>query len=325
MMQRRRIAAATATWLIVSLVSGCAAYRADASEPAVTLEQHLEHRGHWLRGEGVEVFVAVEPAFRLLSLRRPGQPTLTAQPPLPEVGLRLAYMEPEQNEDSFDPGTQPAQVRQSSEQSIDLELQASGKTQTQYAVRVDVDPDRPALRLQFRLKNLASSPRRYAAWSVIALPSVGQVVVPYAQRDFGRRRMVLPPWSIQPQANLHTGRSALAMDLDHDMSGRAFKLGLGSDAGWIGYRLGTAALLAHVPCDPAGEYPEGDANLTIFQMNADEKDWAEIEHLSPLTDIGPGDELVMRQSVWLLDLPDQSPMSPDALRQAMLDAWPESP
>lgn len=320
---------------LMMIIASCTAVSNDSAQPmgqktaalsaSPSYESFLGFQGLWLRTESMCIFVGVEPAFRLLGFRRADQVSLWAEPPVAESGLRLAYMEPEQKPGSFHPGQQPARIISFSDRRALVELAPSSVTKTQYTVHVELDRDRSSIHLQFRLKNLDQTTRRFAAWSVIALPSVGQIIVPYGQTLHDRRRMVLPPWSTQPQANLTMGHHALAMDLDHDMTGSAFKLGLDTDAGWAGYRLGRQVLLSCSAYDPNAEYPEGDANVTIFQMNADAKDWAEIEHVSPLTEVPPAGEVVLNQTVWLLEIPVSDPLGPDALREAIHRAWPGNP
>lgn len=284
---------------------------------AVVLQDHDGYEGRWLTNEHAEVFVAIEPKFRLLSLRKRGQASLMARSSEPHAGVRLAYMEPRQSKDSFDPGEQPGRLVACETSHAIAELQPSDQTQTRYRVEVSLADDAPRLSIALRLENLSDTTRAYAPWLLTSFPRTGRIIVPYGEEPRALRRLALPFWSRLPQQGLRWGFDALMMNLDEPLSGRAFKMGLATDSAWAAYQNGSRVLLSESPRIDHARYPEGNANLTLFQMDADGDAWAEIEHVGALVEIAPGDAAMLEVSLSLLVVED-SVDDPDEMRLMIL-------
>ena len=283
----------------------------------MVLQNHDGYKGRWLTNEHAEVFVAIEPKFRLLGFCKRDRASLMAGSSEPHAGVRLAYMEPRQSEDSFDPGEQPGRLIACETSHAIVELQPSDPTQTRYRVEVSLADDAPRLSIALRLENLSDVTRAYAPWLLTSFPRTGRIIVSYGKEPRAFRRLALPFWSRLPQPGLRWGFDALMMDLDDPLIGRAFKMGLVTDPGWAAYQNGSGVLLSESPRVDHAQYPEGNANLTLFQMDADGDAWAEIEHVGVLAEIAPGDAAVLEVSLSLLIVDDLMD-DPDEMRLTIL-------
>ncbi len=309
-MTRRSIAASL--WAALTLFVSVGPIRADG--PA--LDRHDGYEGRWVRTPHAQAFIAVRPRFRVLALSRPGEPSLMADAAHPEYGVRLAYMEPTQIDDSFDPGNQPGRFIESTPSSATVQLAASAAAELRYTVHVALDERLPRLRLRYRLENLSDRPRRYAAWSLTSFEPNGRIVALFGAEARPLRRIALPWWTRMPQPGYAFGRRTLAVDCGRPLNGTACKIGLASDTGWVAMVRHGRALVSAAAYDPHAAYPEGGANITIFQMDKPDRRWCEMEQVSPLTDADPGAAVELTETLTLIDLAN-TPAEPDALGEAI--------
>ena len=278
-------------------------------------EEHDGHRGLWLRTQAAQVFVAVQPTFRVLSFSRPGERSLMADRNEPEQGLRLAFMEPEQIKASFDVGNQPAEVLERTERTVRVRLAPAAGLR--YEVTLALQSDRPRLTLEYRLENVDVRQRRIACWSVIGFPTNGSIVAPFGKAPKARRRLVLSWWTRWPQPGIRFGRDALVADTTVVIEGNAYKVGIVNDAGWAAFvSQDERALVTRATFDAAAEYPEGGANISFFQSrDADGRTRCEVEQMGSLMQIEPGEAATLTETLDLIELPKQSrDATPDELR-----------
>lgn len=276
-----------------------------------TVETYDGYQGAWLRTDAAEVFVATEPHFRVLAFRRIGRPSLMADANVAEQGIRLAFMEPEQVPPSFDVGNQPAAFLDRTQRTARVQL--SPAAGLRYTVELELADDSPLLRLGYVLENVGDAERRIACWSVISFARDGTMIAPFGTRPRSRRQIVLPWWTRWPQPGVTFGRDALAIDCSAELDGNAYKVGLRTDCGWAAFVRGDQALISTTPFDPAGEYPEGGANITLFHSTG-QRIWCETEQVGTLQTIRPGEAARLSETLRLVDLPQPVAAEPDALR-----------
>lgn len=281
------------------------------------LAAHEGYRGLWLRSQAVEAFVALEPQFRVLSIRPPGDASLMAAQGSPHQGLRLAFMEPEQVPASFDVSNVPGKLIESSDTAARVQLQPAAGLR--YAVSLSLHESLPQIQLTYELTNVSEIPRRVAPWSVIAYARDGRIVIPFGDQPRARRRIVLPWWGEWPQPGVHIGRNALLSDASALMAGQAYKIGVITDAGWVAFVRGERCLLSHVAFQADQAYPEDGANITTFHLDDGEKSWCETEQVGPLQLLQPGESAVMTETIRCLTIALPDDLSPDSLR-ASIDA-----
>lgn len=281
---------ARATWLLVLLCSTCVAQ---------DFVEHDGFRGMWVRSDAIEAFVAVEPKFRILAIRKPGTESLLADAKIDEPGIRLAFMGPDQVKTSFDVG------RTAAEPVGPGRFRLKPADGLQYTVTLNPDADQPKLAIVYELKNVGDQPRTIGVWSVTSFPCDGVVSIPTAQQRRARRRVVMSWWSRYPIPGLVFGRDAMRFDTAGTREPGVMKIGLITDAGWAAFVRGRQAILTRVPFDPAGQYPEDGPNITVFQGINPEGSRAEIEQMSPLKRLLPAETVSMTETFELLDLPEK--------------------
>jgi hypothetical protein len=270
---------------------------ARARLPRAPLDEHDGFRGAWLRTPSAEVFVAVEPRFRVLAFARPGRPSLMADVRVAEQGTRLAFMGPDQVKGSFDVGNVPADFVDRTASTARVRLAPAAGLR--YDVTLALDADRPRLRLDYALENVAAERRTVACWSVtsFARGDGGAVVVPFGAEPRARRRLVLPWWTRWPQPNVRVGRDAIRADVTGPVAGGAYKDGLITDAGWIAFARGGEALVSSAPFDASADYAEDGANVTFFESDDPKRTWCEIEQVGPLRDLPPGESARLSETL----------------------------
>ena len=303
------------------LIAGCAGpHDAPGHANVAALVEHDGYTGRWLRNERSEVFVAVKPEFRLLSFGFIGERSPMAGAGDARQGWRLACMQPGQTPTSFAPGNQPARFTALASRQATVRLKASEQTHTRYTVQLTLDAREPRLRVIAMLQNTGERARRFAAWSLTSFPRRGRLIAPFGRAPRSRRRLVYPFWTQLPQPGVTFGLNAMTVNLDALLRGRAFKVGLISDAGWIAHQRGDTVLLSHAPRHDRADYPEGNANATLFQQHTQDDAWAELEQVGPLRRIAPGRSAVLTETLHLLRL-ERRDAGPDKLRQRIEAAW----
>lgn len=185
----------------------------------------------------------------------------------------------------------------------------------QKTIEVSLDANEPRLHLASHIRNIADHPLTYAAWSLAVMRPGGRAFVPL---DVGpleafdaTRRLLL--WSYAEFSDPRYRFGDRLVQIDHrqvrpappGQAGRRddeSKIGVDSAQGWAAYLLDRTLFLKRFPHDPTGQYPDGGATMEIYSS----AEFLEVEQLSPLTTIAPGEEIVFPEDWWVftpVDLP----------------------
>jgi Domain of unknown function (DUF4380) len=178
----------------------------------------------------------------------------------------------------------------------------------QKVVEVSLAADAPRLRVVSHVRNISDRPLTYAAWSLSVMRPGGRAFVPldvgpleafdatralrlwsYAEFSdpryrFGDRLVQIDQTAVQRVPGDHGERR-------DDES----KIGVDSAQGWAAYLLDRTLYMKRFPHDPAGRYPDGGATIEIYSS----AEFLEVENLSPLTTIQPGEEIVYPEDWWV--------------------------
>jgi hypothetical protein len=178
----------------------------------------------------------------------------------------------------------------------------------QKVIEVSLDPQQPRLHLVSHIRNIADHPVTYAAWSLSVMRPGGRAFAPldvgpldafdatrglrlwsYAKFSdpryrFGDRLAQVDQSKIGPVPTGATGRRS-------DES----KVAVDSTQGWAAYLVGGTLYLKRFPHDATGTYPDGGSTIEIYSSG----EFLEVEQLSPLTTLKPGQELVFPEDWWL--------------------------
>lgn len=203
-------------------------------------------------------------------------------------------------------------------------LRVSGPPQAaagiQKVIDVTLDPAAPRLQLISHIRNISDHPLTYAAWSLSVMRPGGRALVPldvgplesfdavrklllwsYAEVGdpryrFGDRLVQIDQSAVRSAPSGQTGRR-------DDES----KIGVDSAQGWAAYLVDGTLYLKRFPHDVAGAYPDSGATIEIYSS----AEFLEVEQLSPLTTIKPGEEIVFPEDWWVFGdvtvSPDEQP------------------
>jgi hypothetical protein len=178
----------------------------------------------------------------------------------------------------------------------------------QKIIEISLDAQQPRLHLVSRIRNIGPTPLTYAAWSLSVMRPGGRALVPLdvgPLEAFDAKRALLL-WSYAEFADPRYRFGDRLVQVDHSavrpapqgQSGRRddeSKIGVDSAQGWAGYLLDRTLYLKRFPHQAGAPYPDGGATIEIYSS----AEFLEVENLSPLTTIKPGEEIVYPEDWWV--------------------------
>jgi len=177
----------------------------------------------------------------------------------------------------------------------DSEIRLTGApihaTGTQFVTDLKLFPHSSRVRLRQRIRNVSEEPVRWglsdvtqlATQAIVAFPRNSNSRFPDGVRFWRSSYRDLPQWQIEPRM--------VAVRTPSEQG----KIGADSDAGWISYRTDDIVYVKTFSHDPTAEYPDEGCTLEVYTC----PDYVQVEVLSPLYDLQPGDERVFTEE-WSL-------------------------
>jgi hypothetical protein len=179
----------------------------------------------------------------------------------------------------------------------------------QKVIEVSLDPTEPRLHVVSHIRNIGAQPLTYAAWSLSVMRPGGRAFAPI---DVGpldafdaTRKLLLWSYTEFSDPRYRFGDRLIQVDQSKvraapaGQSGRRddeSKIGVDSAQGWVAYLLDGTLYLKRFAHDRGGHYPDGGATIEIYSS----AEFLEVEQLSPLTTITPGEEIVFPEDWWVL-------------------------
>jgi hypothetical protein len=249
---------------------------------------------------------------RIVGLSYRGSPNLLAdvydiswQTPrgdfFPLGGHRL-WTSPESPETTYIPDGSGLQVRASTD---GVELTWDGPY-VRKQVRVELDAQRPALRVIHTITNTAAGTVQLAPWVITMFRQGGTAVLPQPVGNsdpYGLlANRLLALW---PYTRINDPRLVLRDDfiLVHaEAALPPVKLGYASTAGWLAYWRDGILFRKSFDLHPDEVYPDGGCNTEVYCNDRA----VELESLGPLSTLAPGDETSLTETWELfstLDVP----------------------
>jgi hypothetical protein len=289
------------------------------STPRATITRE-DYRGwpdsYRLTNGRIEAVVLTAIGPRIIELRAPGGPNLFHVRDAEAGGRGEAewvfrggwrlWIAPEKRETTYalDNGPCTAEV-------VDTTLRVTGPPQPaagiQKVIEVSLDPERPRLHLVSHIRNISDHPLTYAAWSLSVMRPGGRAFVPLdvgSLTAFDATRKLLL-WSYAEFADPRYRFGDRLIEIDQAKvqpapgpSGRRddeSKIGVDSAQGWAAYLLDGALYLKRFPHIAGATYPDGGATVEIYSS----AEFLEVEQLSPLTTLPPGEEIIFPEDWWL--------------------------
>lgn len=171
------------------------------------------------------------------------------------------------------------------------------------------------------IRNLGEDTRDVAAWALTVMSPGGTVIIPQPARQ-GRltpaRSMTLWDYTDLGDPRWSFGKMWIQLRAEDQLQGRQ-KIGLGNEAGWLGYLHGTTMFAKVFPWSGSWEqYPDFGSNCEVYSDGG----FVELESLGPQQLLAPGAEIVHAE-VWLLyrnvDAGDSEESLTEALKQHISD------
>lgn len=242
-------------------------------------------------------------------------------------GWRL-WVAPEQKETTYEPDNQRCTIEELKNGGVRVTGPVQRGAGIQKSVEIALVPNEARARIVSRIKNIGAQPLNYAAWSLSVMRPGGRALAPIDVGDpsafFDTRSLIL--WSYTKFADPRYSFGDRLVQVDQakvqpspaGVAGRRpdeSKIGVDTWQGWAGYLRGDVLYLKRFPHEPGGAYADGGATVEIYSS----AEFIEVENLSPLVTLKPGDEIVYPEEWSLFSGASIAPDEPGALRD--LDKW----
>jgi hypothetical protein len=287
--------------------------------PTVTREDYRGWPDSYRLANGqIEAVVVTAIGPRIVDLRAAGGPNLfhvrdaeaggRGEPEWVFRGGWRLWIAPEKRETTYALDNAPCAAEVIGGTTLRVTGPAQPAAGIQKVIDVTLDPGAPRLRLVSHIRNITDRPLTYAAWSLSVMRPGGRAFVPLdvgALAAFDATRM-LRLWSYAELGDPRYRFGHRLVQIDQGtvrpappgQSGRRddeSKIGVDSAQGWAAYLLDRTLYLKRFPHDPAGTYPDGGATIEIYSS----AEFLEVEQLSPLTIIQPGEAIVFPEDWWV--------------------------
>lgn len=208
-------------------------------------------------------------------------------------GHRL-WTSPERIPRTTYPDNEPVSWEKTGDSGIVLKSAPERWTQVVKSIEVQLDPDRPEVRLIHRVTNAGAWPIRFAPWALSVMSAGGRSVVPLTGPDTGplpNRRLVLWPYSRPNDPRISFTEEALIADQGEGPS--PYKMGINNEAGWAAFsNYGDTFIKRYKPV-PGGTYPDFGVSFELYTNSL----MTELETLGELQEVESG-ETVSHEETW---------------------------
>jgi hypothetical protein len=309
--------------MLIMLCSGGSPVAAAATPSMKTTQITTEDFGGWpntyrLSNGVIEARVVTDVGPRIIDVTPAGGENLFHVRPAERGGRNEAewtfrggwrlWIAPEKRETTYALDNSPCQTEIVSPTTIRVTAPPQPSAGIQKQVHVTLNPGESRLRILSRLTNISDHPLTYAAWSLPVMRPGGRAFVPL---DVGSltafdatRKLIL--WSYTELADPRYRFGDRLVEIDHTkvaappagQSGRRddeSKIGVDSAQGWAAYLLDRTLFLKRFPHDATAPYPDGGSTIEIYSSH----EFLELEHLGPLTTIGPGQSMTFPEDWWI--------------------------
>lgn len=182
---------------------------------------------------------------------------------------------------------------------------------------VTLAPDSSEVTLHHRLINESGDPVEIASWALTVLAPGGLELIPLPPlgehpRDLLPSRLIVPwPYTDMTDSRYRFGRRFITLKQTAD--GSSTKIGLAHREQWVGYLLGDTFFAKSFGYEEGATYADLGCNFETYT----DSEMIEIESLSPLRHLQPGEAVAHTEKWNLLDRVPQ----PDSLMEDDLAQW----
>ena len=222
------------------------------------------------------------------------------------------WIAPEDSVRTYHLDNHPVEHRQNPETGevvIDSAQDAGGRILKSLGILMD--PSSPRVTVRHTARNIDSEPLELSVWGLSVMAPGGLEIIPQPPlgvhpRDLLHNRTI----SVWPYADLSDprwrfGRDFFTLRQQADLS--PTKIGLSHRARWIAYVVGQSLFVKTFEYIEGETYPDGGCNFETFTNS----DMLEIESLSPLKTLAPGEEITHIERWCVLPLDTEIPTASD--------------
>jgi len=219
-------------------------------------------------------------------------------------GHRL-WHSPENNPRTYQPDNTPVN-REEIPGGVSLRQEVEGLTGIRKEIEITLAEDGTTVSLLHRLSNQGSWPVELAVWAITVMAPGGREIIPQTRKGSGLlpdRLISLWPYTRLNDPRVHWGDRYIIIDQDSSAAG-AFKIGLQNPVGWAAYFNRGHLFLKRYRHQSQAQYPDYGVSYETYTNDF----MLEMETLSPLTRLNPGESVEHREE-W--ELYDNVQMPPD--------------
>lgn len=166
---------------------------------------------------------------------------------------------------------------------------------------VRLNPNDSGTTIEHRLTNEGDEPVPLSSWGLTIMAAGGSAIIPqpplipHPEGLLPNRGMILWPYTDLSDPRWTLGRDFFMLRQSSD--GSPTKMGLTHREGWVAYLLDDQLFIKGLPCVQGGQYPDGGCNFETFT----DARILEIESLSPLAEVEPGESIGHTEQWFLFD------------------------
>lgn len=274
-----------------------------------------------------ELILTTDVGPRILSARtRAGENMLwvndadsgkSGEPDFQVRGGHRLWVSPEDDR-SYAPDNGPVQVGAQDGLSVVLENPAAAPWRVRKALGVKLSGESASVEVEHRLTNEGSEPVTIASWALTVMAPGGFEIIP--QPPLGRHALdgflaerVVVPWKFTDFSDRRWRFGSKFWLLCPEAGTEATKIGLAHLPGWAAWTRPGALFIKRFAYEAGATYPDFGCNFETFTKG----EFLELESLSPLRTLAPGQSVGHRESWHLFD----APSAPADLTDASLEGW----
>ena len=166
-------------------------------------------------------------------------------------------------------------------------------------MEISLSPDTTRVCLLHRIVNKGPSPVALSAWSITAMTTGGEEIIPLAGADSGllpNRVMAIWPYARMNDSRLTLGERYIILRQDPGQP-RPFKIGTSNEQGWAAYVNHNHMFVKYYTHQVNADYPDFGVSFETYTNDV----MLELETLSPLTLIEPGASIEHKEQWELFD------------------------
>lgn len=179
-------------------------------------------------------------------------------------------------------------------------------TNIQKAMEISIDDCSDTVTVLHKLRNLGYWDLKFAAWAISAMAPGGISVLKIRNckpADICTPNLIMSIWPLSSpnDERFFLGNEYIIIKQNCNIE-NSFKIGVNSDSGWVAYINNGVAFVKRSDFHKGVEYPDFGSSIEMYTCER----FSEIETLSPITKVKPGEEICHRED-WNLFRVDVKP------------------